>query len=137
MMADVRRVTPGRSWLVFAVAVAMAVLPICGLACAFPVDESPGQAEVSRSTHCAAHAGSDPRSEHGSNQNAPEQPCNQSHLSGVNIGSAPARAVHAAHPAVLIAHSSVPRPERAQLVAGPSVVSISPSFSPLAVTLRL
>ena len=130
-MVDVRRAVSGRSWVAFGVAVSTALLPICGLACAFPLDGSlaePHQAEVPQAAECSAHA--DPGPEHGSNQNAPAQPCKQSHNNGVKIGSLTAKSSHGALPVVLVGYSFAPLPASELIVTGPSVAFVPPSFSP-------
>ena len=139
MMANVQSVDSGQSWLAFAVAVSTALLPICGLVCAFPVDGAlagPHQAEVRQTAECAAHAGSGPE-HHGSEPNAPTNPCKQSHGSGVKIDSLTAKSSRGALPVVFVGHSFAPQPASAPIVTDPSIASVSLSVSPLAITLRI
>jgi hypothetical protein len=138
MMTGVRRAASGRSCLAFVVAVSTAWLPICGLACAVPVDgalDGPHQAEVQQTAECAAHAGSGP--EHGSEPNAPGDPCKQSHNNGVKIDSLTAKSSHGALPVVFVGHSFAPQPASVPIATGPSIASVSQSVSPLAITLRI
>ena len=137
MMDAVTHVASGRTWLAFGVAVTTAWLPICGLACAFPVDGAlPGaHQEVRQTGECAAHAGSGP--EHGSDPNEPPNPCKQSHSNGVKVDSFTAKSSHGALPVVLVGHSLAPQLSSEPIVHGPSVVSILRSVSPHAITLRI
>ena len=137
IMDEVRRAVSGRSWLVFGVAVTTAWLPICGLACAFPLDGALPEShqEVRRGGECAAHAGA--RAEDGSDSNRPANPCRQSHNNGVEIGSLTAKSSHGAVLVVLVGPTFAPLLTREPIVTGPSVVSVPPSFSPLAIALRI
>jgi hypothetical protein len=137
MIANVRRATLGRSWLTFVVTVSTALLPICGLACAGQVDgvtDGPHQ-QVRQTAECAAHAGSGP--EHGSEPNAPANPCRQFHNNGVKIDSLAAKSRDGAWPVVFVGHSVAPQPASAPIATKPSVASVSLSLSPLAITLRI
>ena len=137
MIANVRRTASCRSSLTFIVAVSTALLPICGLACAGPVDGTPDgpHQQVRQTAECAAHAGSGP--EHGSEPNAPANPCRQSHNNDVKIDSLTAKSSHGAWLVVFVGHSDAPQPASAPIATQPSVASVSLSVSPLAITLRI
>ena len=136
-MDPVTHAASSRSWLAFGVAATTALLPICGLACAFQVDGAlPGShQEVQQTGECAAHAGSGP--EHGSDPTAPENPCKQSHNNGVKIDSLTAKSSHGALPVVLVGLSLASQLSSEPIVHGPSVVSIPRSVSPHSISLRI
>ena len=137
MIANVRRAASGRSWLTFVVAVSTALLPICVLACAGPVAGAPDgpHQQVRQMAECAADAGSGP--EHGSEPNAPANPCRHSHNNGVKIDSLTAKSSHGAWTVVFVGHSIAPQPASAPIATKPSVASVSLFVSPLAITLRI